>query len=171
MNKSADAGGSPKDLAQLYVLHLDQVYRYIHCRCGDHGLTEDVIQDVFVSVVQSRTDPADLTVGWLCRVARNRMIDIVRRRSNLARKVGELQLVQGPPTANPTDSLSLDRIALTDALAGLSDLYRMVLLLRYLDDMTVQDLANHLGRTPKSVEALLRRARRALLAQMEETHV
>jgi len=53
-------------------------------------------------------------------------------------------------------------------LAELPDDYQEVLVLKYLEDMPVLEISQAMGRSPKSVEGLLSRARKALRANLEE---
>ena len=54
------------------------------------------------------------------------------------------------------------------ALRALSSEHRLVLVLKYLDDLTVQQLASTLDRSPQAIESLLARARRALIREVQE---
>ena len=87
------AGRAPRqrpDFAALYEQHAIEVYGYVHRRCRDRALAEDVTQDAFLAAVRTVDDPGSITVGWLIQVARNRLVDVLRRQ---ARYEGKLQLV------------------------------------------------------------------------------
>jgi RNA polymerase sigma-70 factor (ECF subfamily) len=66
-------------------------------------------------------------------------------------------------TANPW-YVALDVRTAHDTLAKLSAIDRAALNLRYLDGLTVGEVADHLGRTPGAAEALLTRAKAAFRA-------
>ena len=68
-----------QQLFALYDAHVDTVYRYVYRRCRDHALAEDVTQETFVDVVRSEVEPSTVTVAWLLTVARNKLVDILRR--------------------------------------------------------------------------------------------
>ena len=72
-------------LTSIYDAHVDEVYRYVHRLCLDHAIAEDVTQDVFLAAL-GRTGE-EVTVGWLIRSARNRMIDLVRREATYREKL------------------------------------------------------------------------------------
>lgn len=151
-------------LAALYDRHVAEVHRYVHRRCRDRAQAEDITQDAFLAAVRTFDDPADITVGWLISTARNRLIDIVRREARYERK---LRLVQ-PPRAQADDTeIVPDRLRLREALEALRVEHRVVLVLHYLDGLTVDALAEEMGRTPKGAEALLTRARRSLVTELE----
>ena len=105
-------------------------------------------------------------MGWLIRVARNRLLDLLRRQ---ARYEGKLQLASGRREVADEPAAVVGRLRMTAALEELRVEHRIVLMLHYVDEMTVAALAVEMGRTPKAVEALLTRARRALRRELERS--
>ncbi len=75
-----------------------------------------------------------------------------------------------PEPGDPTDQwdAELDRIVAESVLARLPEHHRTVLSLRYLDDRSVPECAELIGRTVHATEALLVRARRAFKSQYPE---
>lgn len=65
---------------ELYDEHVDELYRFVHRRCRDHGLAEDITQDTFMTALRNH-DLSEISIGWLKRVARNRLVDVLRRQS------------------------------------------------------------------------------------------
>lgn len=151
--------------AELYDEHVDDVYRYIHRRCRDHVLAEDVTQDTFMAAIRSTDDPSTINFGWLVTVARNRLFDLLRRQISYEEK---LRLVAGG-LDGVSDSDVAERLRIEDALDALPMHYRLVLTLHYLNGMTVAEIAGQLDKTHKSVEALITRARRELITELERT--
>ena len=99
-------------------------------------------------------------------MARNRLLDILRRQ---ARYEGKLRLVGHGDEEVDGPGAVVGRLRMTEALEALRVEHRVVLMLHYIDDLTVAALAEELGRTPKAIEALLTRARRALRAELERS--
>jgi RNA polymerase sigma-70 factor (ECF subfamily) len=62
------------------------------------------------------------------------------------------------------------RHSVHQALEGLPQDYQKVLVLKYLDEMPVLEISQVMGRSPKSVEGLLSRARKAMRAELEENN-
>lgn len=149
----------------LYDTHVETVYRYIHRRCRDHPLAEDVTQETFLTAVRTVHDPSSVTIGWLLTVARNQLFDVLRRRTRYDDK---LRLV-----ANAGRSVSdvdiAERLRVEAALAELPVHYRLVLTLHYVNGLPVAEIADELDRSLKSVEGLITRARRSLAALLAET--
>lgn len=118
-----------------------------------------------MAAIRSLGDPGMVTVGWLLTVARNRLLDVLRRD---ARHEGRLHLVSAGQDEGG-DAVDLaERLRVEGALNKLSVDYRLVLTLHYIDGFTVPALAEHLGRSVKSVEGLVTRARRALRAELDD---
>ena len=141
---------------------LPRVYRYVLTRCGDEALAEEVTQEAFIEAVRARrrfegrSDP----VTWICTIGRHRLIDHVRHdRRSVSR---QLRLVD---THADVDSRrwaqSDEREDVGRALGALLPDQRLALMLRYLDQLPVREIARSLHRTESATESLLSRARGA----------
>jgi RNA polymerase sigma-70 factor (ECF subfamily) len=150
--------GTPAGFAAFYRAHLADVYGYLLRLCaGDRVQAEDLTQDVWVALVEElrrgRVERAD--VRWLITVARSRFIDAARRER---RRQSKLELIRREPRPDeePTSGDVLDR------LTQLQPLHRAVLVLRYVDDLSVPAVAEVIGRNVTSTNSLLARARAEL---------
>lgn len=145
----------------MYDEALPVVYGYFVRRCPDKGTAEDLTSDTFLAAMDAaqRRDPCRVTVPWLIGIARHKLADHFRRRHDRF----TVPVPDVPEPADPTDTwdAELDRIVAEDTLARLSGPHRAVLTLRYLDDCSVDQCAELIGRTVHATEALLVRARRA----------
>ena len=145
----------------LYDEALPIVYGYFVRRCGDRGTAEDLTSDTFLAAIDAalRSAPPPISVPWLLGVARHKLADHYRRASHrLGVPVADL-----PEPVEPADDwdAELDRIVAESVLAKLPEQHRTVLALRYMDDCSVPECAELIGRTVHATEALLVRARRA----------
>ena len=156
-------------LLALYDRALPQVYGYLMPRCGSAPVAEDLTAETFLAAVNAvqRGTVDTMTVAWLVGVARHKLVDHWRRQAREERK---LQLVHDEPSApdeDPWDDL-LDASCAHAALDRLGAHHRSALTLRYLDDLSVPECAEHLGRSVHATEALLVRARIAFRRAYEE---
>ena len=165
---SSDQGAA---LLDLYDRALPEVYGYLLPRCGSVATAEDVTSETFlaaVDAVQRGTVP-HLTVAWLVGVARHKLVDHWRRRSREERM---LALVDdgssGAEAVEDPWDLEVDAAVARDVLASLGAHHRAALTLRYLDGLSVPEVARHLDRTVHATEALLVRARAAFRRRYEE---
>lgn len=156
--------GTAYSFADMYDAHVDEVYRFVHRRCRDHSLSEDITQEAFVTAIRTTNDPSSISIGWLLTVARNRLYDVLRRQTRYKDKLRLL----GAENPGGHDAELAERLRVESALDDLPVEYRLVLSLHYIDGLTVPALADHLGRSVKSVEGLVTRARRALRESLDE---
>src|SRR5262245_38322152 len=81
---SVDRTTREQDLRMAEVVGREQskLRRFIRRRVPDPGDVEDILQDVFYKLVEAnrRLMPIDHVAGWLFRVARNRIVDVLRRK-------------------------------------------------------------------------------------------
>ncbi|MGI9622177.1 MAG: RNA polymerase sigma factor [Acidimicrobiales bacterium] len=166
---TANASLAPSDrralFRALYENYATDVYRYVHRRCHDQALAEDITQDTFLTAVRTIEDPRTVNRGWLMTVARNKLFDLLRRHNTRSDK---LRLIaDGAVGQTSDDDLVVERLRLEEALAKLTVSHRLVLSMHYLDAMTVEAIADELGRSSKSVEGLVTRARRNLRRELE----
>lgn len=147
---------------EWYEAALPRVYRYLYNRCGRRAdVAEELTQEAFVEAVRSgryldRGDP----VAWLIGIARHRLLDHFRRQARRERTL--LRLFESrPPLAVVMDPSDGDGRLLA-ALARLPATQNAAIVLRYLDDLPVRDVARLLGRSESATESLLSRARETL---------
>jgi RNA polymerase sigma-70 factor (ECF subfamily) len=159
---SAEPDGStaPRALLALYDDALPVVYGYFVRRCGDRATAEDLTSETFLAAMDAarKADPPPIALPWLLGVARHKLADHYRRRHD--RNSIPVAEVPEPPPADDWDA-ALDRIVAESVLARLPEQHRTVLALRYMDDCSVPECAELIGRTVHATEALLVRARRA----------
>jgi RNA polymerase sigma-70 factor (ECF subfamily) len=151
----ADQAGA---LLALYDTALPDVYGYLVARCPSTTLAEDLTAETFLAAVAAvRNDKVPrLTTAWLITVARNKLVDHWRR---LAREERGLTLAHDVAVVDdPWDDV-LDDDQARATLASLGPHHQAALALRYLDDLSVPQVAEQLDRTIHATEALLVRAR------------
>lgn len=148
-------------LLALYDEALPQVYGYLLARCGRRAVAEDLTAETFLAAVTAcrRQPPPAPSIGWLIGIARHKLVDHWRA---VEREDRGLHAVAAEPdrTDDPWDE-RIDALLANEVLAGQSALHRCVLTLRYLDGLTVAEVARTLGRSVHATEALLTRARTA----------
>jgi RNA polymerase sigma factor (sigma-70 family) len=125
---------------------------------------EDVLQDVFVRAYGGlRADGRDMNVrAWLYRVAHNRCIDHLRRPVPPAAEIFE---VSRKPLHDPMEEAQRreDLARLVEDIGRLPEQQRSALLMREIDGLSYQDLADALDVTVPAIKSLLVRARVGLV--------
>lgn len=152
--------------AAFYDEALPRIYGYFAHRC-DPAVAEELTQETFLAamaVLRSRKT-IRAPVPWLFGIARNKLIDYYRRQNRSRRRaVISLDAWQddGGPEPVVEEPLWQEdgwRARTATALATMPEAQRQVLVLRYLDQMSMPAMATALGRSPHAVESLLARGR------------
>ena len=144
-----------------YDATMPRVYRYLVARCaGDIHLAEELTQQTFVQAIRHRHrfDGRSDVVTWLIAIARSRLVDHHRRHVREARRQDRLFHREHGTEDAPWRAAEAHR-AVEAALAQLPADHRIALLFRYLDGMSVREVAATLGRSEKAAESLIARAR------------
>ena len=167
----AAARGDREARARLFDRYLAPVYEFVFYRVGRRADTaEEVTQEVFARALvhMDRYDPTRGDFGqWLGGISRNAIRDLARKsRAPGAALASDPTLVLGglPGKDDPAGEAA-DRdgkAALLRALSALPERYRELLRWKYLEEMSVRDIAARRGTTEKAVEGMLGRARTAL---------
>ena len=124
------------------------VYRRCRAILGEHE-APDAVQEVFMRVVEKRGafrgDSAPST--WLYRIA---TLHCLQRLRNRERRRGKLELLQSTPTHASQTSLD-DHLALLQLIQEQPEETRLMLFLRYVDGLTMEEVASVVGRSRKTV--------------------
>ena len=150
--------GDQRAWSQLFDWHFEAVYRYcLSLAEGRREMGEELAQQVFVTAARSINKfkaKKGTFRSWLLGIAKNRFMKLQTKQKT--RKRHEAQL----PTRGwqRTDGVSQE-ILVYEVLAKLPGQYRLVLEAKYLQGLTVNEIAENQGRTVKATESLLSRAR------------
>ena len=145
------------------------LYGFLYARVGGHAaVAEDLLQETLIEAVRSASTfrGESSLKTWLCAIARRRLGRHyeAERRAAVAR--AGLTLVRESSDDRSVDVERRDEV--TRALGALPPLHRQVLVLKYLDDRSVEEIAYDLGRSPVQVQSLLQRARAGLRQKLGE---
>lgn len=153
----------------LYDRSVDDLHRYAsRLTGGDRARAEELVQETYLGVLRRLRagEQLELSTGYLIAACRSRFLDDLKAAERRHRR--ELRVARTSGTTDHDPAEGIDHEA-TDALAGLPPDQRAALVLRYVDDLPVPDVARHLGRSIHATESLLARARTALRAQLGGT--
>jgi RNA polymerase sigma-70 factor (ECF subfamily) len=168
---SMEGARSEIDLAALVATYSSLLFRVAHSVLRSRPEAEDVVQDVFVRVLEHRrslTAIRDMRV-WLVRVAWNLAIDRRRRIRPEQFDEGFAESLVGRDL--PADEALNEAQRLRSVLREMERLPRAerdVLLLSVIEELGTAEMAEVLGRSESAVRALLFRARTRLRERLEE---
>jgi RNA polymerase sigma-70 factor (ECF subfamily) len=186
---SADQATAPDDIETLIQrclrgdqaawerivrLHWRKVFNVAYKFVGKHDEAEDLAQDIFLKIFKS-LDTFDRRANfqtWLISVSRNLCIDhyrsVRKERETIDRDVDANQLSPAAADASPIAALEQrDRVSLLrEALAALPDTLRTAVVMRDIQELSYQDIAERLKLPEGTVKSRINRGRTELARQV-----
>jgi RNA polymerase sigma-70 factor, ECF subfamily len=159
------------DFAEFYQASYRRMVALVAAMTGDRSQAEDIAQEAFARALTRWPQVAryDLPEAWVRRVAIRLTVDAVRRMRRAVRlsarlAAGERGGAWG--TRDPGDPLAAT--ALSVALLRLPLPQRQVLVLYYLADLPVEEIARDCGVSPSTIRSRLAAARDRLERELKE---
>jgi RNA polymerase sigma-70 factor, ECF subfamily len=164
--------GDRAALEELYLMHFDRIYSYLHMSVGNRHDAEDLTNQTFVRMLESihrfewRKVPLS---AWLFRIAHNLAMDHFRahRRWQPEQEVPEPRGAE-QRSADEEALHAIGRDGLMDMIDGLSIDQQQVLTLKFVFDFSNGHVAEILGKTEGAVKSLQHRALATLQRQLAE---
>ncbi len=141
---------------------------------GDREEAEDVTQEVFIRFWNHRQEvDGGQPIGWLLRVTRNASVDALRRRNAYRKTISgdsdRVDFAQGDAPGPARDAESSDfRALLNLAVDRLGEPYKSLIILREVQDLSYQEIADTLELPLTTVKVYLHRARKMLRDHLTE---
>jgi RNA polymerase sigma-70 factor, ECF subfamily len=164
--------GDRKALEELYLLHFDRIYSYLHMSVGNRHDAEDLTTQTFLKMLESigrfRWQSAPFS-AWLFRIAHNLAMDHFRSRR---RWQPEEDVPEPPGEEEPSAELaamqSLGRQSMLELIENLSHEQQQVLTLKFVFNFPNADVATILQKTEGAIKSLQHRALVSLQKQLEQ---
>lgn len=154
-----------EQFSKIYDEHLPPIYRFIYLKVNTRETAEDLASEVFSRLwneLQKAEQDIENIRAFLYGVARNVVADHYRGK--------KLEVVSVEETFDLMDSFSLhDQIALSSdieqilgALSGINDDYQNLIIWRYVEELSVPEIAQLTGKTEENVRVGIHRAIKSL---------
>lgn len=158
--------GDTEAFSELYLRHVDQIYRYMLARMGDPSTAEDLTSEVFMRALESLGSYEDRGVpfvAWLYRIANARAVDFWRRMKHESLPIDELssEFAAEMPSG---DVFTYN--ALSSALKHLTTEQQQVIVFRFVEGFSAAEVSQLMGRTEGAIKALQHRALASLARLM-----
>ena len=150
-----------KQWLKIYRETIHSLYGYMARRTGgNRELTEDIVQESYLRALDNwrRKSIPGSPVAWLKRVARNILIDYLRKRNRETQRY-----VNSDPTEGiEKNDISLHSLEIFRAVSSLGKKKAKILEAFYFDEKSVKQIAAEMEISDRAVEGQLRRARQSL---------
>jgi RNA polymerase sigma-70 factor, ECF subfamily len=163
--------GDRSALEELYLIHFDRIYGYLHVSVGNRHDAEDLTTQTFLKMLESigkfRWQSAPFS-AWLFRIAHNLAMDHFRA----SRRWQPEEEVPEPPADEATSAAegALESIGRTSMLELIEDLsldQQQVLTVKFVFNFSNAEAGTILGKTEGAVKSLQHRALGSLQKQLE----
>ena len=163
--------GDRAALEELYLIHFDRIYSYLHVSVGNRQDAEDLTTQTFLRMLESigkfRWQSAPFS-AWLFRIAHNLSMDHFRSR----RRWQPEEEVPEPhgseePSAEIEAMHSIGRQSMLELIDKLSPEQQQVLTLKFVFNFPNADVAKILDKTEGAIKSLQHRALASLQKQVE----
>ena len=175
--------GDSTAMAEFYNIYRSRLYTLVLAQVDQNqAVAEDIVQETFLAALGSldkfRGDSQLYT--WLRSIAFHKLNDYYRRQVKQPRAQESSPDFDAMKQLEQTGNDEPETIAVMEseevrqsvqhALEQLPQNYQEVLVLKYLEEMPVLEISQVMGRSPKSVEGLLSRARKAMRANLGDSN-
>lgn len=165
----------PEAFSQIYDLYITPIYRFIYFKVSSRQDAEDLTSEVFLKIWQYITETEEEIENLralLYRSARNLVIDFYRRNA-------KRDLVHDPEVLNAVvDERQQSFLSKIDnqfelknievVLRKMKDEYREVVILRFIEDMSISEIAKVLDKSKGSVRVILHRALKVVRQSLQQ---
>jgi RNA polymerase sigma-70 factor (ECF subfamily) len=159
-------------LEELYLIHFDRIYSYLHMTVGNRHDAEDLTTQTFLKMLESigrfRWQAAPFS-AWLFRIAHNLSMDHFRARR---RWQPEEEVPEAPGSEEPSAELeamqSIGRQSMLELIDTLSHEQQQVLTLKFVFNFANADVAKILDKSEGAIKSLQHRALASLQKQISE---
>jgi RNA polymerase sigma-70 factor (ECF subfamily) len=163
--------GDKQAIAELYTGHVDAIYRYIWPRVRDEAIAEDLTAQVFLKALEGLPgyEPSGKPfLAWLYRIAYARVVDHWRKQERRATLPLDDTLPAREPRPGELLEVEDDWITAIDLLAQLTDDQQEVVMLRFIGEMSLAEVAEIMGKTLGATKAVQHRALASLARLLEQ---
>jgi RNA polymerase sigma-70 factor (ECF subfamily) len=160
----------PQAFDGLYLLYADRVFRFLAARLGNTEAAEEVTAQVFLRLIEkieqyqmAPKDNAAIFTAWLYRLAYNKMVDVLRRQKHHHHV--SIQVAEAMPHGQPMHEAVEERLEFQQVMEKvqlLNDQQRQVILLRFVEGLSIAETAQIMDKSEGAIKALQHRSLESL---------
>jgi RNA polymerase sigma factor (sigma-70 family) len=162
---SKDRGCSKMCDREIFELYKEQVYYFCYYLMKNQADAEDICQEVFVKVILADKSKVRNLKSWILRIASNECNSVIKRRKTGWMKEVRNYLLSRSEESNPVEK-RLDRQETKKELQGLysqlPDKIRMVVVLRFINELTVPEISKVMSIPEGTVKSRLNKGLKIL---------
>ena len=165
--------GDVRGFAYLHDCHYEAIYNFVYFRVDEVTVAEDITAEVFVRMVKmfdKYRKKQQTILPWLYTIARNLVTDHYRKKARKPDQVSieEMELASSEKSPEHILSSQMDSDCLKKAIYGLTDIQQQVIVSKFIEERSNEEVAELMDRTVGSVKSLQHRALSSLQRMIEK---
>ncbi len=159
-----------KIFENIYSQYIEKIYRFVFLKVNSQEKAEDISSEVFLRFWKYLNKDAkiDNTQAFLYKIANNLVIDHYREKGQAQFVSTQNYAIVDSETDLETQSLlTSDMNNVKNALGNIKKNYQNIIIWRYLDELTIPEIAKIMDKSEEAVRVMLHRAMKALKAELE----
>lgn len=160
---------------EIYEKHYIKVYKTAFFIVKDQGLAQDITQETFIKAFKNMDtlQNQEKMESWITTIATRTSIDFLRKQKKGNENLEEdVEIIKGINKSedNPSNHLNKEEIneKLRIEMKKLKPEYREILLLKYMNDMTDEEIAKEINEKVGTVKSRLHRAKQQLKKNLQQ---
>ena len=157
-----------KLFAKIYDQYIDRIYRFIFFKIGSQETAEDLCSETFLKGWQAfKQNNAEIEnpQAFLYKIAKNLIVDHYREKGKaqlVSTDVGQVLIRDSGIDLEKQSLQKSDLETIRTGLVGLKDEYQEIIILHYINDLSIPEIAKTINKTEGAARVQLHRAVKAL---------
>ncbi len=161
-----------KEFTKVYDEYIAKIYRFVYLKVNSQAIAEDLASEAFLrtwEVFKKDTGKIDNIQAFLYKTANNLVIDHYRQKGRInIVPTSEVRLMDTGEDLHEKAAISSDIEFIKKHLSDIKNDYQNVIIMHYLDDLPIPEVARTLEKTEGATRTLLHRALKALKEKTEQ---
>lgn len=157
---------------KIYDKYIEKIYRFVYLKVNSAQVAEDLTSETFLKTWEFfKKDKQKINNinAFLYKTAKNLVIDHYRQRGKIRIvSTDDISIVDPRHDLEKDAKINSDVEWVRKCIDGLKDDYQDVIILRYIDDLPISEIARIMGRTNGATRTLLHRALKSLKDEVKE---
>ena len=156
-----------KEFSKIYDKYIDKIYRFVFLKVNSPEVAEDLTSETFLRgwqtfKIQNSKFRIQNPPAFLYQIARNLVVDYYREKGRVQVVSADYRIIDPRINLEEKANLNSDFEQVRRALANLKDEYQDVIIYRYLDELSVPEIAKVMEKSEGTIRVLIHRALAAL---------
>ena len=158
---------------EIYDDNVEQIYRFVFLKLGSRDEADDITSKTFLRVWETLKREGSYgrvknPRAYAYKIARNLLIDYYRRKREESIPVEDVVLEDKEKRADERAEIDSEMERVRVALKKLNDDYQNVVIWYYLNELTVEEISELMGKSETNIRVTIHRAVSALRKELEE---